>query len=485
MYYIGFDLGTSSLKTTVIDEAKTIVYEASYGYHIEEPMEGYREIDPEVWMQTVMLGMRDILLSFDAQEISVMGVTGQMHSTVFLDEHGRSVRKAILWNDLRSASMVEDLVQELSKIEETRYIARILSPGNPALSTLWLKDNEPKVFAQVRKIMTAYDYLVYRLTGTYSADYCDASTSGLFDIATKKWSTYMLHKLGIKESYLGPLHASCDVVGTLLPELGEALRCPYAIRVIAGTGDNPANAVAMGIVQRVGQPVISLGTSGVVIMVKRDHDFEGVGKNVLCNLSGDAFVNVVQGTVRSAGGTHIWWVENILESEDMAIDQQRIEESSLGKNSILFFPHITGDKLNYGDLMARGAFLGLSAHTNRVDMLQALFEGVSFALRQVLDNMFLESWPRCIQINGGGTKSQHWMNILANVLHTELEVVTSKATPSYGVSLLARMVDRIEDEVDVVNEGTRYLPNEEMVKDYAELYENYKRIYGALKDIMQ
>ena len=484
MYYIGLDIGTSALKTTLMDTRRSIVYENSYGYTILQPQEGWREIDPDVWMQAVMKGLHDIFARCNPQEVSVIGVTGQMHTTVFLDKNGEAVRNAIMWTDLRTAGMVEELRTECSQREETRHIAEILSPGSPAVNTLWIKEHEPQSFARIHKIMTPYAYIVYKLTGQYSMDYCEASTSSLYDIATKKWSVYMLDRLGIEESCLGPLYASCDVVGTLQQTLCEQMKVNHDIRVIAGTGDNPANAVAMGILNRK-EPVISLGTSGVVIMPKRDMDFEGKGKNVLFNADHTQFVNIVQGTVRSAGGTHKWWVENIVKTDDMAVDQQLISSDRFGKNSVLFFPHITGDKLMYHDLCVRGAFVGLSFETRREDMTQAVFEGVSYAIREVLESMKLAQWPSRIQINGGGTRSPVWMQIMANILHTELKVVTESATPGYGAALLAALADGVSEKEACIGQGKVYAAEKVFTDAYDRQYKKYKRMYSALKNIMQ
>lgn len=484
MYYIGLDIGTSSVKTTLIDEKLNIVYEASYGYTIEEPRTGWREIHPEVWMRAVKQGLSAIFSHYDEKEISIIGVTGQMHTTVFLDKDGLPVRNAILWTDLRTTSMAEKLREECSNIEETTYIAKIISPGSPAVNTLWVKEQEPHLFSNIRKIMTAYDYIVYRLCGEYSADYCDASTSSMYDIVTKKWSSYMLDKLGIDESYVGPLHASCDVVGKLRPKLCDAFHVTHDIRIIAGSGDNPANAVAMGLLRQK-NPILSLGTSGVFILPKQDGDFAGKGKNVLFNADHSRFVNVVQGTVRSAGGTHKWWVENIVKTTDMSIDQHNITEEKIGTNSVLFFPHITGDKVIYHDLDTKGAFVGLRSDTRREDMTQAVFEGVSYALREVLENMNLATWPDSIQINGGGTKSSLWMRIMANILHTNLEVVSNNATPGYGVALLAAMADGIVDTSAKEVQGKMYQPQPDLVKHYDKQYRKYKRMYVALREILQ
>ena len=159
MYYIGLDIGTSALKTTLMDTRRSIVYENSYGYTILQPQEGWREIDPDVWMQAVMKGLHDIFARCNPQEVSVIGVTGQMHTTVFLDKNGEAVRNAIMWTDLRTAGLVEELRTECTQREETRHIAEILSPGSPAVNTLWIKEHEPQSFARIHKIMTHISYI--------------------------------------------------------------------------------------------------------------------------------------------------------------------------------------------------------------------------------------------------------------------------------------------------------------------------------------
>ena len=483
MYYIGLDIGTSSLKTTVMDQTQKIQYENSYDYSVDEPKEGYREIDPCVWYDACIQGLRDILGIFDEADIKAIGVTGQMHSTVFLDENGNVVRPTIMWNDLRTASMVGPLKEELTNIAETKYIARIISTGSPAINILWVKENEPEYFQNIKKIMTPYDYIVFRLTGKYSCDYCDATTSSMFDIISKKWSLYMLNKLGIDESYVGPLHGSGDVIGSIRKDICQTLGISHDITVIAGTGDNPATAVAMGILDQ-SNPAISLGTSGVVILPKKDGDFEGKGKNVLFSVDGNHFVNIVQATVQSAGGTHRWWIQKIVQTKDYQIDQEFIKENNLGNNPIMMFPHIMGDKNIYADPYIRGAFIGLSMNTSRKDMTQAVFEGISFALRDVLDNMQLRQWPKQICVNGGAAKHNPiWMKILANILNTHIKVVTMEATPGYGICLLAQKTLSRNQNQPKVDKGIIYIPNKEIVNRYEEQYQKYKKLYHLLKQV--
>jgi xylulokinase len=483
MYYVGLDVGTSSLKTTVMDQNQKIQYENSYDYSVDEPAEGYREIDPSVWFDACIQGLKDILDTYDEADVKAIGVTGQMHSAVFLDENGGVVRPTIMWNDLRTADMVDSIKEELANIEETKYIARIISTGSPAMNILWIKENEPDSFRKIKKIMTPYDYIVFRLTGKYSCDYCDAATSSLFDIVSKQWSSYMLDKLGINESFVGPLHGSGEVIGPICKDICQSLGISHDILVIAGTGDNPATAISMGILDQ-SDPVISLGTSGVVILPKKDGDFEGKGKNVLFSADGDHFVNIVQSTVQSAGGTHRWWVKKIVQTNDYQIDQDKISENDLGNNSVMMFPHITGDKYIYADPYIRGAFIGLSMNTSRKDMTQAMFEGISFALRDVLDNMQLKEWPTQICVNGGAAKyNPIWMKILANILNTKIKVVTMDATPGYGICLLAQKALSQAYNQPKRDAGIIYMPQKEIVDRYEIHYQKYKKLYHVLKEV--
>lgn len=481
MVYLGIDIGTSSLKITLINEKKEVLFEGNTGYRYVEPQEGYRELDPSLWYEAACQMMQKALRGTKFQEVMI-GITGQMHTTVFLDDKGDSVRPAIMWNDLRTAAMIPGLRKELTNIAETTYIARILSTGSPFVNILWLKEQEPENFKKVRRIMTAYDYLIYKFTGAFSCDYCAASTSAMYDIVLKKWSRYMLEKAGIDESFFGKLHTSCDVVGYLHDDIRQRLKLSQPVKVIAGTGDNSATAAALGITERE-EPAISLGTSGVIILAKKDGDFEGCGKNVLFKTEKDTLVNIVQGTVQSAGGTHRWWLENILKTTDMACDQEEIAMEKLGDNTILFFPHLSGDKTIYHDPDIRGAFIGLSTRTTRRDMTQAVLEGIGFGLREVLERMAPSSWPHSIQVNGGGSRSALWMQILADILHMRVEVAAVPATPGYGVCMLAMMADNNRITEEGRNEKKIYRPDEGAGRKYDIMYEKYKKIYRCLNAV--
>ena len=482
MYYLGFDVGTSALKTILIDDNWKILYESSKSYQYQEPKEGYKEIDPECWFYAVDSELRHAAEHVRDQGDIIIGVTGQMHTTVFLDKKGQVIRPAIMWNDLRTKEEIAPVKQFLKESDETEYISGIYSTGSPAANVLWVKEHEPENFKRIGRIMTAYDYIVYRLTGHYSVDYCDASTSAFYDIQTKSWSERMLKYVGIEKDVLGKVHKSCDMIGEILPEICDTLKLSQSVKIIAGTGDNPATAAALGILEQ-GDPIISLGTSGVVIWPRRDGDFEGKGKNVLFLADGEEAVNIRQGVVQAAGGAHRWWIEHVVMTDQMAADQDKMDEELLGENSVLFYPHIAGDKTLYADPNLRGAFLGLSTYTRREHMTQAVFEGVAFALRELLESMGtgMKSFPKKIRVSGGGSKSCLWMKILSNVLNMQIEVNASKASPGYGICLLAMKANKkMNLKYKEKKQGTIYTPDPAIVKKYETAYKKYQRIHDAI-----
>ena len=265
MYYIGIDLGTSACKLLLVDEAGRVLRTVTKEYPLSFPRPGWSEQDPALWWAAVCAGMPELLAGFEAAQVAGIGAGGQMHGLVALDGEGNVIRPAILWNDGRTQKQTDWLNETVGRATLSRCTANIAFAGFTAPKLLWMRENEPELFARIAKILLPKDYINYKLTGAFCTDYSDASGTLLLDVEHKCWSREMCALCGITESQLPALHESWQPVGTLLPAVAEMLGLPAGVVVCAGAGDNAAAAVGTGTVGE-GRCNISLGTSGTVFI---------------------------------------------------------------------------------------------------------------------------------------------------------------------------------------------------------------------------
>lgn len=485
-YFLGLDLGTSSVKLVLIDGAGAILREASQSYRLSQPVPGWKEIDPEIWWQAAARGLDDLLDGVDRAQVQGIGVTGQMHTVVLLDEAGQAIRPALMWNDTRTKDLVPALARPLAGTD-VAYLTKILSTGSPAANLLWVRRNEPEHFARLAHFLIGPDYLVYRLTGVYGTDYCEASTSALYDLERRTWSPVMRDLVGLSPAVYPTVRGSAEVVGTLLPQVAARFSLSPQVRVIAGTGDNPAASLPTGCLGAQ-YPVFSLGTSGVLMFPRQRPDFQAKGKNILFSFDGATFYTLVQGVIQSCGSGYSWWNTDIL-GQDFALADRDIRLDDLGTGDLLFYPHLVGDKTLYADPTLRGAFLGLGTDTTRADLTRAVMEGVAYALRQLTEEMHVsrESLSQLKAI-GGGSRSRIWMQILADVLNSPVEQLEGNVGAGYGMALLSGYscgaVDSLEDiGRRAVSVRARFVPIPDHVARYEENYRRYLRVHDALKDV--
>lgn len=493
--YIGIDLGTSSVKLMLTDAHGNVLAEAGREYSLLQPLPGWKEIEAQTWWQAVEEALEELLETGPGVKrrgcVRGIGVTGQMHSLVLLDETGNPVRPVLMWNDTRTKEIVPVLKARVADTPSS-HIAQILSTGSPAANFFWVKENEPDVFNRVRHFLIGPDYIVYRLTGSIGTDYCEASTSSMYDLLQRKWSPDMLEILGINEDVCPLVHGSAETAGNILPELAERCGLPADCKVIIGTGDNPAASIPTGCLGS-GWPVLSLGTSGVLMFPRSEPDFEARGKNILfafLDASDQTPVyTLTQGVIQSCGSGYNWIIRQILEIEDFSGADQGINTGNLGRNRVFFYPHMTGDKTIYQDPTLRGAFLGLGTETSRADLIQAFMEGIAYAARELVEAMELPpQMLHQLRIIGGGSRSRVWMQVFANILNTEILQMEGNAGAGCGAALLAAYAcGEIEDPREIasrtVSVRERFRPDPETAALYQEGYRHYCRIHDALKEI--
>ncbi len=481
--YIGIDLGTSAVKLLLMDENGTILRSLSKGYPLEYPQPGWSQQAPEDWLNAVMAGIPELLQGFDGKTVAGIGCGGQMHGLVILDKQDRVIRPAILWNDGRTAPQTAWLNEQVGKDKLSQYTANIAFAGFTAPKLLWVRENEPENFARIAKIMLPKDYINYCLTGVHACDYSDASGMLLLDVKHKCWSREMLEICGVSESQMPKLFESYAPIGTLMPELADALGLSREVAVAAGAGDNAAAAVGTGTVGD-GDCNISLGTSGTVF-VSQDA-FSVDAQNALHSFAHASGKYHLMGCILSAASCNLWWMEEVLKTQDFAAEQADLE-ALLGKNDVYFLPYLMGERSPHNDVNARGGFLGLRPDTGRAHMTLAVLEGVAFALRDCLEVAKENGLtvPRT-KICGGGAKSKLWRKILANVLGIPVDVPRVEEGPAYGGGILAMVACGAYPNVEsacasLTAVASTVEPDAALTEAYERNYQNFRAIYPACK----
>lgn len=482
--YIGIDLGTSSVKMLLVLANGEIEKTVSREYPISYPQSGWSEQNPSDWYEQTIDGLKEILCDTDKSTVSGISFGGQMHGLVLLDENDEIIRPAILWNDGRTAKETAYLNEVIGQDKLMEYTANIAFAGFTAPKILWVKENEPENFTRIKKIMLPKDYLAYKLSGTFSTDYSDASGMLLLDVKNRCWSEKMCEICGVNRDTLPTLFESYEKIGTLLPSVANELGLGE-ITIAAGAGDNAGAAIGTGISSS-GDCNISLGTSGTVFISQDAFANNDCGAlHNFCHANGKYHL---MGCILSAASCNKWWVEEILGSGDFKAEEAELD-SLLGKNDVYFLPYLMGERTPHNDVDAKGAFIGMRPSTTRGQMTMAVLEGVTFALRDSVElarasGVKIESTKIC----GGGAKSELWRKIVANVLGIPVVRPLIEEGPSYGGAILAMVAN---GEFASVTEATEKLiknrdityPVDEIVSLYNKKYDTFKLLYPALKNI--
>ena len=484
MLYIGVDLGTSAVKLLLMNEKGNIQKIVSREYPIFFPNPGWSEQRPEDWYTQSIEGIKELTAECDKSQVAGISFGGQMHGLVALDKDDQVIRLAILWNDGRTGKQTDYLNQVIGKDKLSRYTANIAFAGFTAPKILWMKENEPENYAKIAKIMLPKDYLAYRLSGTFCTDVSDASGMLLMDVKNRCWSKEMLDICGITEEQLPKLYESYEVVGTLKPDAANELGLSEHVKIIAGAGDNAAAAVGTGTVGD-GKCNISLGTSGTIFISSEKF---GVDEhNALHSFAHADGHYHLMGCMLSAASCNKWWNEEILGTTDYAAEQAGIK--NLVENRVFYLPYLMGERSPHNDPNVRAMFIGMSMDTTRSDMTQAVLEGVAFGLRDSLEvarslGIRIERTKIC----GGGAKSPLWRKIIANVMNLKVDVIESEEGPALGGAMLAAVGCGEYPDVDTIAEKLVKVvdtiePDPELVEKYEERYQQFRKLYPAVKGL--
>lgn len=456
MYYIGIDLGTSAVKLIIVDESANIINTVTKDYPLFFPHDGWSEQMPEDWWNAVCAGIDELTESVDKSAVRGIGVGGQMHGLVMLDEDDNVLRPAILWNDTRTGKETEWLNNVVGKEKLQALTGNIAFAGFTAPKILWVRENEPETFGKCAKICLPKDYINYKLTGVFATDVSDASGTLYFDVENRRWSAQMLDILGIREDMLPKVFESGD-------RIGETSLFGMKAAVVAGAGDNAAAAIGTNTVAA-GQCNISLGTSGT-IFIPTD-EFVKTANPAIHSFAHANGKWHLMGCILSAASCNKWLNETVFETGyDVEIG---------GENSLLFAPYLSGERCPHNDGELKGAFIGITHASTRADMQRAVYEGVSFAIKDCLE--LYDGVVKAATVCGGGTKNRDWMKILADVLGVELSVIRNEG-PALGGALLAVGIS-VKPEIEYT-----VAPSGEAEDYYAKKYKRYRKLAAAIKSV--
>ena len=486
MYYIGVDLGTSSVKLLLMDDDGNIVNTVTKEYPISFPKPGWSEQNPTDWYEKTVEGIKELISNIDSSNVAGISFGGQMHGLVILDENDNVIRPAILWNDGRTTKECDFLNNEYGKDKLTNNTANIAFAGFTAPKILWLKENEPDNFKRISKIMLPKDYLAYRLSGEFCTDVSDASGMLLFDVKNRCWSEEMLELVGIKKEQMAKVYESYECVGNLTKQAASELGLSTSVKVIAGAGDNAAAAVGTGTVGD-GKCNISLGTSGTIFIASKNFSVDD--NNALHSFAhADGYYHLM-GCMLSAASCNKWWLDDIIKDKDYQKEQAEITDDKLGNNKVFYLPYLMGERSPHNNPLARASFIGMTMDTTRSDMTQAVLEGVAFAIRDSFEvakslGIKIDRTKIC----GGGAKSPLWRKIIANVLNVKVDILEKEEGPSLGAAMLAAVgMKRFEDVSEAVDTIVKIVdtiePDKAIAQRYEYKYNQFKKIYPALKPV--
>ena len=434
-YYLGVDVGTSSVKSLLMDSEGKTVGTSQIGYDIIKEKLQYAEQDMEKLWEATKETITDLVKRYPEESAKIHGIgySGQMHGLVMIGADGKLIRNAIIWADQRSEKEIQKIYDITGKDTYRGTVLNSLSTGFLISSLMWVKEHEPENFEKIAKIMLPKDYLAYKLSGSFCTDVSDASGMLLMDVKNRCWSKEMMDICGITEDKLPKLYESYEVVGTLKKEIADELGFSENVKVIAGAGDNAAAAVGTGTVGD-GMCNISLGTSGTIFISSNKF---GVDENNALHSFAHADGHYhLMGCMLSAASCNKWWNEEILKTKDFAAEQAGI--TNLGENRVFYLPYLMGERSPHNNPDARAMFIGMSMDTTREDMTQAVLEGVAFGLRDSLEvarslGIKIERTKIC----GGGAKSPLWKKMIANIMNLKVDVVENEEGPALGGAMLA------------------------------------------------
>ncbi|MYA59683.1 MAG: xylulokinase [Chloroflexi bacterium] len=489
-HYLGIDVGTTAVKALVVDAKGSVVGDAETPQELSVPQPGWSEQNPSDWWQGTIDAVRAACAQAGVDDVASIGLSGQMHSSVLLDESDEVLRPAILWNDVRTTDQCQFITKKLGNSGLARFVGNPALEGFTAPKLLWVRDEEPNVFDKIRSVLLPKDYIRFLMTGEKAMEPSDAAGTLLFDIRQNRWSSGMLSALDLGASLLPPIAGSAEVAGRLTPSAATALGLRMGTPVVGGGADNAAASVGSGVVKP-GTMQTSIGTSGAVVApIDRPNVDPGMRIHSFNHAVPDMWY--LMGVVLSAGAALAWFRRALSGSKSPAISYDELTaeaaELSPGADGLTFLPYLTGERTPHADSSARGVFVGIHAGHERGHMVRAVMEGVTFALRDSLELMRgLNADAEESVAVGGGARSPFWRQMQADVLGVPVVTARPSGGAPYGAAILAAVGSGAFSSVPEACQAwvkplDRLEPNPETHDAYEQAYERYGALYPRLKE---
>lgn len=496
-YLIGIDLGTSGTKTVLFREDGDVLAAETIEYPLYIEKNGWGEQDPQDWWAAARDSIRSVLnrAAIDPSAIKGIGISGQMHGLVMLDRGGNVLRRSILWLDQRTAKECAEITEKIGAERLIRITANPALTGFTASKILWVRANEPEIYARCAHILLPKDYLRYKLSGEFATEVSDASGMQLLDVPRRDWSDEVLEKLEIDRSLLAKVYESPEVTGAVSAAAAAETGLSAGTPIVGGAGDNAAAAVGTGVV-RDGTAFTTIGSSGVVYAHSSEITIDPQGRvhTFCCAVPGAWHV---MGVHQAAGLSLRWLRDNACAPEieraaalgidPYAVMSDEAQKIAVGSDKLLYLPYLNGERTPHLDPDARGVFFGLSALHSRAHLIRAVMEGVSFSLRDsfaILEAMKIK--PELMTVTGGGGRSPLWRQMLADNFNCPVQTIDAKEGPALGVAILAGvgagLFKSVAEGCDAfIRPGKIQTPIAENVAAYNRIYPLYRRLYDDLK----
>jgi len=504
---LGIDLGTTGVKAALFDAGDGRVLSSAFiDYPLMHPHPGWAEQDPEEWWKATIMAIHSCLASgvqhgVAPNDVRGVGLSGQMHGVVLLDKQHNVLRPSIIWADQRSDAQCRWMTEKVGASRLIELVSNPALPGFSAPKALWVRDNEPEIFAQTCTIILPKDYIRFRLTGVLAMEISDAAGTCLLDVKHGRWSREVLDAIGFDPSLLPPIVASDVVAGKITAEVERLTGLVEGTPVAGGGADNACGAVGNGVV-RPGLALVSIGTSGVLLAYSATPQVDISGPIPRVHTFNHAVPDAwyLMGVTQGAG-LSLRWVRDNIGLPERALEYwtgldayelltKEAEEAPPASDGLLFLPYLQGERTPHLDAYARGGWIGLTASHTRRHLVRAVLEGVAFSLKDcygIIHEQGLELGQ--LRATGGGAKSSIWRQILADVLGVQLVTTSAQEGPAFGAALLAGVASGVYTSIQQACDTTvsvveRTEPRRELESVYARAYESYRALYPALKPII-